>query len=120
MILLGSSSRSTAFYGVWGNHWGRSLHQCGKSWKEAKLQTPVHTKAHTRFTIDWVWNGEETVIMSRSTDDTGDVQPSRAELYKNWGVAAEDLKKPVRTTHFNAIQPWKVARDGSIQDAMFA
>ena len=23
----------------------------GKSWKEAKLQTPVHPKAHTRFTF---------------------------------------------------------------------
>jgi len=33
----------------------------GKSWKEAKLQTPVHTKAHTRFTFDWVWDGEEAV-----------------------------------------------------------
>ena len=118
MILLGSSSRSTAFYGVWGNHWGRSLHQCGKSWKEAKLQTPVHTKAHTRFTFDWVWDGEETVIMSRSTDDQGDVQPTMQELYKHWGIT--DTTKPSRTIHFTAIQPWKVARDGSITDVMFA
>jgi hypothetical protein len=56
--------------------------------------------------------------MSRSTDDTGDVQPSRAELYKNWGIT--DLEKPARTTHFNAMQPWKVARDGSVHDAMFS
>jgi hypothetical protein len=27
----------------------------GRSWKEAKLQTPVHTKAHTRFNFDWAW-----------------------------------------------------------------
>jgi sulfane dehydrogenase subunit SoxC len=90
----------------------------GKSWKEAKLQTPVHTKAHTRFTFDWAWNGEEAVLMSRCTDDQGDVQPSKAELYKNWGIT--ELEKPVRTTHFNAIQPWFVARDGSVHDAMFA
>jgi sulfane dehydrogenase subunit SoxC len=89
----------------------------GKSWKEAKLQTPVHTKAHTRFTFDWVWDGEEAVLMSRSTDDTGDVQPTMQELYKNWGIT--DTTKPSRTTHFNAIQPWKVARDGSLQDVMF-
>jgi hypothetical protein len=25
-----------------------------------------------------------------------------------------------RATHFNVIQPWKIARDGSISDAMFA
>jgi len=90
----------------------------GKSWKEAKLQTPVHSKAHTRFTFDWAWDGEEAVLMSRCTDDQGDVQPSMAELYKSWGIT--DLQKPSRTTHFNAIQPWKVARDGSVHDAMFA
>jgi sulfane dehydrogenase subunit SoxC len=92
----------------------------GKSWKEAKLQTPVHTKAHTRFTFDWAWDGEEAMLMSRSTDDQGDLQPSRAELYKNWGVPDEDMKKAIRVIHFNAIQPWRVARDGSVHDAMFA
>ena len=90
----------------------------GKSWKEAKLQTPVHTKAHTRFTFDWNWNGEEAVLMSRSTDDTGDVQPTMQELYKAWGIA--DTSKPARTTHFTAIQPWKVARDGTLHDVMFS
>jgi sulfane dehydrogenase subunit SoxC len=78
----------------------------------------VLPKAHTRFTFDWVWNGEEAVIQSRCTDDQGEVQPSRAELYKNWGIA--DTEKPARAIHFNAMQPWKVARDGSIQDAMFS
>ena len=90
----------------------------GKTWREAKIDGPVHSKAHTRFNFDWEWNGQEAMLMSRSTDDTGDVQPSREELYRNWGIT--DLKKPSRTTHFNAIQPWKVARDGSISDAMFA
>src|SRR5262245_21393704 len=92
----------------------------GKNWKEAKLQTPVHTKAHTRFTFDWAWDGQEAMLMSRSTDETGDVQPSRAELYKHWGIPDEDLKKPIRAIHFNAIQPWRVARDGSVHDAMFS
>jgi sulfane dehydrogenase subunit SoxC len=92
----------------------------GRTWKDAKLQGPILPKAHTRFTFDWAWDGDETVIMSRSTDETGDVQPSRAELYKHWGIPAEDSQKAVRTTHFNAIQPWNVARDGSVHDAMFS
>jgi sulfane dehydrogenase subunit SoxC len=92
----------------------------GRSWKEAKLQTPVHSKAHTRFTFDWAWDGEEAVLMSRSTDEIGDVQPSRAELYKNWGITDQEAKKPTRAIHFNAIQPWRVARDGSVHDAMFS
>jgi hypothetical protein len=58
--------------------------------------------------------------MSRCTDELGEVQPSRAELYKNWGISEEDSKKPARAIHFNAMQPWRVARDGSIHDVMFS
>src|SRR5438552_19167877 len=47
----------------------------GRSWKEAKLQTPVLPKAHTRFTFDWTWDGEEAVLQSRCTDERGEVQP---------------------------------------------
>jgi sulfane dehydrogenase subunit SoxC len=92
----------------------------GRTWREAKLQGPVLRKAHTRFTFDWDWNGQEAVIQSRCTDDQGEVQPSRAELYKNWGITAEDASKAPRTSHINAMQPWKVARDGSVHDAMFS
>jgi sulfane dehydrogenase subunit SoxC len=91
----------------------------GKNWKEAKLQTPVHTKAHTRFTFDWAWDGGEAVLLSRCTDELGEVQPSRAELYKNWGISEAEASKPQRAIHFNAMQPWFVARDGSVHDAMF-
>jgi sulfane dehydrogenase subunit SoxC len=92
----------------------------GRSWKEARLQTPVHTKAHTRFNFDWAWNGDEAVLLSRCTDERGEVQPSVAELYNHWGITGEDAKKPNRAIHFNAMQPWRVARDGSVHDAMFA
>jgi len=92
----------------------------GKTWKEAKLQGPALPKAHTRFTFDWNWDGEEAVIQSRCTDDQGDVQPSIAELYRDWGVTGEEAKKPVRASHYNAMQPWKLARDGSLHNAMFS
>jgi hypothetical protein len=62
------------------------------------------------------------MIVSRSTDETGEVQPSLAELSKHWGINMADWKgetKP-RAIHFNAQQPWKIARDGSITDAFFA
>jgi sulfane dehydrogenase subunit SoxC len=91
----------------------------GRTWKMAKLHGPVVPKAHTRFTFDWAWDGEEAVLMSRSTDETGDVQPSREALYRHWGIAEENISRPVPTTHFNAMQPWRVARDGTLHDAMF-
>jgi sulfane dehydrogenase subunit SoxC len=94
----------------------------GKTWKEAKIDGAVHSKAHTRFNYDWEWNGQEAMIMSRTTDETGDVQPSLAELTEHWGMKMADWQKPERprAIHMNAIQPWKIARDGSISDAMFA
>jgi sulfane dehydrogenase subunit SoxC len=93
----------------------------GKTWNEAKIDGPVHSKAHTRFNYDWACNGQEAMLQSRCTDETGDVQPSLVELSKSWGFALDDWKKPERprAIHMNAIQPWKVARDGSISDAMF-
>ena len=89
--------------------------------KEAKIDGAVHAKAHTRFNLDWAWNGEEAMLMSRTTDETGDVQPSLAELTEHWGMKLDDWKdaERPRAIHMNAIQPWKIARDGSITDAMF-
>ena len=93
----------------------------GKTWKDAKIQGPVHRKAHTRFTFPWTWDGSETMIASRSTDERGDVQPSLDELSKHWGIPSQDSWEHAdHAFHFNAIQRWRVARDGSIHDAMFA
>lgn len=93
----------------------------GKNYREAKIQGPVHSKAHTRFTFDWDWNGQEAMIQSRATDETGDVQLSIAELSQHWAIPMEDWKKldKPRAIHMTAIQPWKVNRDGSLRDAMF-
>ncbi len=92
----------------------------GRTWKDAQLQDPVARKAHTRFTIPWNWNGEEAVLQSRCTDEQGTVQPSLAELAKLRGADLEYFRTPTANVgDFNAIQPWKVNRDGSIQNALF-
>jgi hypothetical protein len=41
-------------------------------------------------------------------------------LYRNWGIGDEEAKKPVRGQHYNAMQPWRVTRDGSVHNAMFS
>ena len=61
----------------------------GQTWKEARLQEPVLRFAHTRFCLDWKWNGEETVLLSRCTDERGEVQPTVAELSQIRGVTPE-------------------------------
>ena len=80
----------------------------GKTWRDARLQEPVLPLAHTRFRLDWPWDGREAVLQSRCTDETGYVQPTLAELVRVRGL---------NSIYFNnAIQSWKVAADGSVHN----
>lgn len=93
----------------------------GKVWKDAKLQGPVHRMAHTRFTFPWNWDGRETMIQARCTDEKGEIQPSLEELNKHWGITGKKTWQTMgHSFHFNAIQRWKVNGDGSVRDAMFS
>ena len=91
----------------------------GKTWKDAELHNPIARKAHTRFSAPWTWDGKETILMSRCTDDQGTVQPTIAEVAKLWNADIDFLLKTQQVVgDFNAIQPWKVSADGSIQNAL--
>ena len=80
----------------------------GRNWRRARLESPVHDKALTRFNADWSWDGKPAVIQSRAIDDTGYVQPN----YK--------LLREVRGTrsiyHNNAVQSWRVAESGEVSN----
>ena len=78
----------------------------GQSWQAATLQDPVLSKCHTRFRLPWVWNGQDAVLQSRCTDETGYVQPTLNEL-----VAVRGTKS---VYHLNAIQSWHVSTDGEV------
>jgi sulfane dehydrogenase subunit SoxC len=84
----------------------------GKTWALAELQPPVLSKSLTQFRFPWNWNRHETIIQSRCTDETGYAQPTRDALVKVRG-----LNGPFGSFyHYNAIQSWKVANDGSIHN----
>src|SRR5258705_9484428 len=94
----------------------------GRSWKEAKRHAPVLPRAHTRFTFNWAWDGQEAVIQSRCTDEAAEDQPSLAELPKQWGLDGGGWKKtplppPI---HFNAIPPQKNTSRGRPSHWFFA
>jgi len=90
----------------------------GQTWKDAEIRGEVHSKAHTRFGLNWKWDGQECTLMSRCTDELGQLQPMRSQLaqhfheppdyYKTHGVQGTD----------NMIQPWRVASDGSVHNAL--
>jgi sulfane dehydrogenase subunit SoxC len=79
----------------------------GKSWAPAALQQPVLSMALTRFRMAWHWTGGPAVLQSRATDDTGYLQPTRAELIANRGTKA--------FYHFNGITSWGIAENGEVK-----
>jgi len=92
----------------------------GRTWKDAQLQEPVHRKAHTLFRFPWYWEGKETVLQSRATDELGAVQPTLAELSRFWGVNSDYwLSTSNYINHFNIIWSWKVTKEGSVHNAIF-
>lgn len=79
----------------------------GKSWAPAGLQEPVLAKAVTRFRLPWRWDGGPAILQSRATDESGYMQPTRAQLIADRGVA--------RTIyHFNGIASWGVNAAGEV------
>lgn len=78
----------------------------GKTWGEAELQQPVLPLAVVRFHFPWTWDGKETVIQCRCTDETGFLQPTHDELIEARGSNSG--------YHYNAIKPWRVMADGSV------
>jgi sulfane dehydrogenase subunit SoxC len=84
----------------------------GVNWRSARLHEPVLSKALTRFTLPWQWDGRPALLQSRVIDETGYVQPTIAELRKIRGSNS--------VYHNNSIQTWQVKPDGSVFDVQIA
>ena len=78
----------------------------GKSWADAIIHEPNLAKAPVRFTHMWQWDGRESVLLSRATDESGYVQPTLAEFVKVRGIGTD--------FHFNPIVGWKVQLGGRL------
>jgi sulfane dehydrogenase subunit SoxC len=86
----------------------------GKSWKNAEIKGTPQRMAHARFGLPWNWDGTETVIMSRSTDELGQVQPTRAQVAAHWNVPLDPSYSVPGLD--NTIFPWRIASDGSVHN----
>jgi sulfane dehydrogenase subunit SoxC len=78
----------------------------GKTWVATNLQGPVLSKAHTYFRHLWDWDGSETEILSRTTDETGYTQPTLTQLRQARG--------PQGGYHMNPITAWEIKTDGTV------
>ena len=81
----------------------------GRNWRTARLQTPPLSKALTRFSADWVWDGGPAILQSRAIDETGYVQPQIRQL--------REVRGSRSIYHNNAIQSWQVAASGEVSNA---
>ncbi|HEX3709359.1 MAG TPA: sulfite dehydrogenase [Pseudolabrys sp.] len=84
----------------------------GVNWQRATLTEPVLTKALTRFTLPWRWDGKPALLESRAVDETGYVQPTITQLRKVRGSNS--------IYHNNSIQTWQIKPDGSVYDVQLA
>jgi len=122
----GQQLAGPGFYEITGLAWsgGGSVRRVeistdgGRTWKDAQLQDPIARKAHTRFRLNWNWDGSEAVLQSRCADDKREVQPTLPELAKIWKVDMDyfHLQGTLDMGNFNAIHSWKVNRDGSVRN----
>jgi sulfane dehydrogenase subunit SoxC len=79
----------------------------GKSWGVAALSDPVLPKALTPFRMPWRWDGSPVTLQSRATDESGYVQPSRAQLIS--------LRGDRGNFHNNMITSWNVSDKGEVK-----
>ena len=115
----GQQLPGTGFYEVSGLAWsgGGAVSRVevstdgGESWMDAEIRGTPHRMAHTRFSFNWTWDGTEAELQSRCTDELGQVQPSRAQVAEFWG-------RPGVRGQDNSIQPWRIASDGSVHNAI--
>lgn len=108
--------REPGFYEISGLAWTgagriRSVEvsvDAGAIWVPAVLQEPVLSRSLVRFRLPWRWSGAPAVLQSRATDETGAVQPLRADWIARYA--------PGQRYHCNAIQSWAVDTDGAVRN----
>ena len=108
----GITLKGAGFYEISGLAWSGngSIRQVevsadgGRSWAPAALQGPILRQAPVRFRAAWQWNGGPAVLQSRATDDTGMVQPTRAQFAAERGLRG--------AFHYNAVASWSIDEKG--------
>jgi sulfane dehydrogenase subunit SoxC len=81
----------------------------GHTWNKTALQQPNQLHSLVRFRMPWNWDGREAVIGSRCIDESGYIQPERAQLLAVRGRAAAH--------HYNGIVWWRLRPSGELVHA---
>jgi sulfane dehydrogenase subunit SoxC len=89
----------------------------GKSWGEAAIDGPVTPKSFVRFRMPWRWDGQPVTLTSRAWDDSGAVQPLRADFIAARGETREPVKSALAfpNNHYNSLTSWGIDGKGEIK-----
>jgi sulfane dehydrogenase subunit SoxC len=89
----------------------------GRSWAQAALQEPVHSKAFTRFRVPWRWDGGPAVVQSRAWDEAGNVQPTRAQVIAQRGQTRTPVTNLAAfpSQHYNGPTSWAIEPGGEVK-----
>jgi sulfane dehydrogenase subunit SoxC len=82
----------------------------GRTWRLAQLTAPALPRAQARFELDWKWDGKPAKLVSRSTDEKGNVQPDRKAFVALMGTNA--------VFHYNAQQTWAIDDMGRVRNVL--
>ena len=91
---------------------GRGVHRRRQEMEQGRIPGTPQRMAHCRFAYQWNWDGNETEIMSRCVDEIGQAQPTREQIAKYWNRPYDQTFSVPGLD--NSVQPWKIARDGSV------
>ena len=87
----------------------------GQRWKERRDSRGRHIAWRIPGSaISGIGTEHETELLSRCTDELGQVQPSRAQVAKFWNVPLDPSYRVPGLD--NTIQPWRIASDGSVHN----
>lgn len=112
----GLTMRGPGFYEISGLAWtghGRIVRveisaDGGTSWADAAIGEPNLPHALVRFRLPWQWDGSPIILMSRATDEKGNVQPTREAWSPQYAAG--------QLYHCNAIQSWSIGANGEIKN----
>ena len=76
----------------------------GKKWNPAELKMTPQRMAHVRFAYQWNWDGNETEILSRCTDEIGQQQPTLEQVAKFFNEPVEELQRARAQQQRHAVE----------------
>jgi sulfane dehydrogenase subunit SoxC len=87
----------------------------GKSWADAVLQEPVLSKAFTRFRMPWRWDGGPAILQSKAWDESGAIQPTRAQFVAARGeLPSVPPLLAFENHHYIGVTSWGIDRAGKV------